>query len=105
VRYDVGMSRPREDFGVLLANASPLDTNLAKQLLEERGIPSLIHGPDFDVAGLGVAAHQSVREADLLVTRPALPEALRILTEAWGPEKVAESCPAFGALADDDPRR
>lgn len=84
------MSRPRDDFAVLIASAGPVDTDQARQLLAERGIPSLVHGPDFDVAELGTAVHQTVRGADLLVPCEALERALAVLREAWGEDRVAE---------------
>jgi len=80
------MAATRDDPAVLLEAANPTVLELARGLLAEAGIPCLVQGPDFDVAELGLAAHQSVRGGDLLVPASALERARAVLEEAWGSE-------------------
>lgn len=80
------MGTPAEDFALLIEAADPIEIDLARSLLEAAGIPSLAHGPDFDVAELGSVVHQSLRHPDLYVPKQALEPARRVLDEAWGPE-------------------
>ena len=79
------MNRNDDHTAVLLEGASSTELGLAKNLLAEAGIPCVVQGPDFDVAELGAAAHQSVRGGDLLVPRSALEKARELLEAAWGP--------------------
>lgn len=69
---------------MVLEAAGSLDCNMARNLLEEAGIPCLVHGPDFDVAELGVVSHQNVRGASVYVPKSAYERAMRVLAEAWG---------------------
>ncbi|HTF87651.1 MAG TPA: hypothetical protein VK843_04520 [Planctomycetota bacterium] len=78
------MSSPSKDYARVLASAEPTTIELARGLLSAAGIPCLEHGPDFDVAELGRAAHDVMRHQDLYVPREALDRALDILEEAWG---------------------
>jgi len=78
------MGRPDEDFALLVEAADSVECNLARNLLDEAGIPCLIHGPDFDIAELGVVAHQNVRGVNVYVPKAALEAARRVLAEAWG---------------------
>ena len=78
------MKRLDEDYAILLELAPPVSTDLARQLLEAAGIPSLLHGSDFDIAELGTAAHQTLRGANVLVSKGDLERARAILIEAWG---------------------
>ena len=77
--------RPDNDLAMLLREASGVRLELARNLLEEAGIPSLVHGPDFDLAELGPAAHHGIRRQDLYVPRHAFARALEALERAWGP--------------------
>lgn len=74
---------------VLLAAPDAVEAELARGLLEEAGIPSMLHGPDMDMAELGVAAHASFTRPDLLVPALALEAARAILKEAWGEDFAA----------------
>jgi hypothetical protein len=68
----------------LLESADAVELELARSLLEAAGIPSLAHGPDFDVAELGSAVHDALRRRDLYVPRSSLAEARALLERAWG---------------------
>ena len=71
---------------VLLSAPDPVKGELARNLLEEEGIPSMFHGPDMDVAELGAAVHGIFTRPDLLVPASALEEAREVLRRAWGSE-------------------
>jgi hypothetical protein len=79
------MSQDRE-FAPLLENVETVTIELARNLLDAEGIPSIAQGPDFDVAELGRLAHGVVRRQDLLVPRSALSRARDVLRAAWGEE-------------------
>ena len=87
-----------QDYALLLEAAPPLNTDLAKQLLSEAGIPAIVQGPDFDVAELGVVAHQMLRGANLYVSKPDLERAREVLVLAWG-----EIPPRFDPDSDEAP--
>ena len=70
----------------LLEALDGVTAELARALLAERGVPSVLHGPDFDLAELGRAAHTAVRGTDLFVPLAARERAEAILREAWGDE-------------------
>ena len=72
---------------VLLSAPDPVKGELAHNLLEEAGIPSMFHGPDRDVAELGTAVHMAFTRPDLLVPASALEDARAVLMEAWGVER------------------
>ncbi len=75
---------PDPEISVLLVAPDSIKADLARGLLEEAGIPSLLHGPDMDMAELGVAAHARFTRPDLLVPAAALGAARELLEEAWG---------------------
>ena len=68
----------------MLSLALPVTADLAKSLLEAEGIPSLVQGPDFDVAELGRVAHDTARGTNVYVPPSALEQAQAILERAWG---------------------
>lgn len=74
------MGRPSQDFDLLLRAPHPIEAELARGLLAERGIPAMLHGGDFDVAELGSVSHAMLRRPDLYVpkgTRELAEETLR----------------------------
>ncbi len=79
------MGRPRDDHALVIEAADPFAVDLARGLLEEAGIPCLVHGPDFDVGELGVVVHHSVRGANLYVPCGLGERARDVLQAAWGP--------------------
>lgn len=80
------MDRMDEEFAVLLEDIPGIEADMAKNLLQEAGIPCLLHGQDFDVAELGHAAHSAVRGRTVLVPKTALERARSLLEQAWGPK-------------------
>ncbi len=78
------MASPRSQFDLLLPAVDPVTADLAQDLLKSQGIPSTLHGPDFDVAELGSAVHRGLRRQDLFVPRGAQSAARGVLVEAWG---------------------
>lgn len=77
------MSSPGRDFAVLLAAPDPVEAEMARDLLAERGIPSMLHGQDRDLAELGHAGHLAVARPDLYVPASALERARALLDEVW----------------------
>lgn len=73
-------------FALLIEGANSVTSKLAKNLLEEVGIPVLLKGPDFDVVELGQAAHDNLRGTDVLVPSDAFERAREVLDAAWGPQ-------------------
>ncbi|GEM_PF-1448905 len=74
-----------EEFAVLLEGINGIQAGMASSLLESAGIPSMQHGPDFDVAEFGGAAHAMLRGTNLLVPPSALERARQVLAQAgWG---------------------
>jgi hypothetical protein len=73
----------KQERALLLEAANRVELDLAVNLLEEEGIPCVIEGPDFDVAELGRAAHDTLRGQNLYVPRSALERARAILDRAW----------------------
>ena len=78
------MSGPKDDFALLLEAPHPVAAELARDILEQAGIPSLLHGQDRDFAELGAAVHMAVARPDLYVPKPALDRARALLAEAFG---------------------
>ena len=74
----------KKDRSLLLEGASRVEIDLAQSLLKEGGIPSVVEGPDFDVAELGRAAHDMIRGQNLYVPTSTLERARAVLDTAWG---------------------
>ena len=81
------MSSIRNDFDLLLAAPDPTEADLARNLLEAAGIPSILQGQDRDLAELGASSHSTISRPDLYVPKGALERAQAILREAWGAER------------------
>jgi ADP-heptose:LPS heptosyltransferase len=77
------MTSPSQDYALLLAAATAVDAELAKELLESEGIPVLLHGLDRDFAELGAAVHMQVSHPDVYVPKTALDKAVEILRRTW----------------------
>ena len=85
------MPRYDEEFACLASHLDEMEVGMLQSLLEGAGIPSLAHGPDFDVAELG-SSHALLRGRDLLVPRSALERAQALLEEAgWGGSEEADA--------------
>lgn len=85
------MKKMSDEFDVLLRAVDPIEGEMARDVLEARGIPSMMHGADFDAAELGVASHAVLRHRDLLVPKGSHALARSVLVEAWGEERVART--------------
>jgi hypothetical protein len=90
------LGRFQDRFDVLLVAVDAIEGGMASSVLEAAGIPSLLHGPDFDVAELGFASHSRTRGANLLVPKGSRDAARAALVEAWGEERVARKEPRTG---------
>jgi hypothetical protein len=82
--------KPSEDYALLLEASEATEVELARGLLDAAGIPICVHGPDFDVAELGRAAHDVVRRPNVYVPKGALVRAQAVLAGAWGGDQVDE---------------
>ncbi len=82
------MKRMDEEFDLLLNGVDLMEGEMARDPLSEHGIPSLIAGPDFDVAEFGRAAHSRLRSTNLFVPKGSKVAARAILAEAWGEERL-----------------
>lgn len=83
------MGRFDRDYAVVADGLDGITLALGKNVLAAAGIPCLAHGPDFDMAELGRAAHDQIRGGALLVPHALLERARAALEEAWGPEEDA----------------
>ncbi len=82
-------ARLSEQFDVLFVALDASESELAREILAAAGIPSLLYGPDFGLAGLGAAAHAAARRQDLYVPKGASATARAVMVEAWGEPDVA----------------
>jgi putative signal transducing protein len=82
------MSSIRDDFALLLAAPDPVEADLARNLLDSAGIPSLLQGQDRDIAELGASSHSTISRPDLYVPKSAVERARAVLREAWGEERM-----------------
>ena len=87
------MGRIADEYACLLDSVGLIEARLARDLLADAGIPSLLHGPDFDFAELGAASHAAVRGMSVYVAHRSLDEARSVLRAAWG-EDAALAPPA-----------
>lgn len=85
--------RFRTEFDVAAVDLDNVAGELARELLESAGIPSMLHGPDFDAAEFGSSAHALFRHVELLVPRGTRERARAVLVEAWGEDVVAKHDP------------
>jgi hypothetical protein len=81
------MTSPAGEHDLLLDTVDKTTADLARSLLQAAGIPTLFHGPDFDVAELGAAAHQTARGVSVYVPNGAREKAQAVLDEAWGSQE------------------
>ena len=96
------MSSPGRDFAVLLSAPDPVEAEMARDLLAERGIPSMLHGQDRDLAELGHAVHTAVARPDLYVPASALVRARAALDDAWDGAALTDEV-ALAARAEPEP--
>lgn len=81
------MAGPRQEFALLLSAPHPVRAELARNLLHDAGIPTLLHGQDRDFAELGAWVHTALAGPDLYVPKLALERARTILTAVFGPNE------------------
>lgn len=84
------MSSIPHDHDLLLEAPSPTDASLAQELLESRGIPSVLYGADRYNLAFGASANQLTRP-DLYVPKGMRERARAVLDEAWGGTKRDDS--------------
>jgi len=79
------VGRLRDDYALVLKAGNTIQADLARNLFTEAGIPCLVHGADFDIAELGLAAHNMVRGTNVYVPHELREQAREVLQAAWGP--------------------
>jgi hypothetical protein len=99
------MSSPSREFAVLLSAPDPVEAEMARDLLARRGIPSMLHGQDRDLAELGHAVHTAVARPDLYVPRAALEPARAALAETWDASALTDELALSTAPAEEPERR
>ena len=77
------MGVPADGFVRLLEAPDAVEAELARELLQSVGIPSMLHGQDRDLAELGQAIHMRISRPDVYVPAAELERARRLLDEAW----------------------
>jgi hypothetical protein len=76
-----------QDYARVLSGIDPLTGEMARNLLAEAGIPSLVTGPDSNAAEDGALLHNRVRTLAVFVPRTAEALARDVLDEAFGGER------------------
>jgi len=84
------VSSPRTEFDLLLAAPTPVDAELAREILGEAGIPTFTHGRDRDFAELGAAIHSDLTRPDLYVPKGRRAEAEALLADAWDADSLSD---------------
>ena len=79
------VGRLKNDYALVLKAGNTVQADLARNLFTEAGIPCLVHGPDFDIAELGIAAHNMLRGTNVYVPHELRNRAREVLEAAWGP--------------------
>jgi putative signal transducing protein len=77
------MGGPAYGFVRLLAAPDAVEAELARELLQSAGIPSMLHGQDRDFAELGQAIHMRISRPDVYVPAAELERARSVLADAW----------------------
>jgi hypothetical protein len=80
-----------QDYARVLTGIDPLTGELAKSLLAEAGIPSLLSGPDLIAAECGELMRNSKRTFAVFVPRSARALARQVLDGAFGQELPADT--------------
>lgn len=76
-----------DEHDLVLGPTTPLQVELARQLLEEAGIPALVDGPSLGawwLAETGQVYQLTLHDWRLYVPTGSGPRALETLREAWG---------------------
>ena len=85
------MGTPADGFVRLLEAPDPVEAELARELLESSGIPSMLHGQDRDFAELGQAIHLRISRPDVYVPEADLERARALLAEAWNASSLTDT--------------
>jgi hypothetical protein len=87
-KYDASMTRLDQDYARVLSGIDPLTGEMAKNLLLEAGVPSLVTGPDYNTAEAGALRYNHARTLAVFVPRAAEALARDVLDEAFGGEEL-----------------
>ena len=77
------MSNAREDHAVLLEAPDWAEACMARNVLAEAGIPSLLRGTNDGFLEWGPDVQNALHKPDLLVPAPLLERARAALSRAW----------------------
>lgn len=84
------MGSPATDYDLLLAAPDPFVAEMARGVLADAGIPSLIHGRDINVGELGASVQRAFTRPDLFVPKGAGARARVLLEEAFDEKALAD---------------
>ena len=84
------MASPRDEFDLLLAAPTPVEAEMAREILADAGIPTYSHGRDRDFAELGSAIHSDLTRPDLYVPKGRRSEAEELLRAAWDESALSD---------------
>jgi len=84
------MASPRDEFDLLLAAPTPVEAEMARELLADAGIPTFSHGRDRDFAELGASIHGNLTRPDLFVPKGRRSEAEALLRAAWDESALSD---------------
>ena len=94
------MTSPRDEYDLVLKAPNLVETELAQQLLEEAGIPSLLH--PVDSRETFALSRYPFEAPDLYVPKGMRERAEAVLRAAWSDRAQAPSEP--GGDAGEEPR-
>lgn len=83
------MASPHNEFDRLLAAPDPWTAQMARDLLADAGIPSLVHGQDVSIGELGASVQLAFTRPDLYVPKNCGARAREVLREAWDETALA----------------
>lgn len=93
------MGSPKKDFDLLLEAPEPVEAQMAQNVLEQAGIPSMLHGVDRYFIELGYGTHFSTARPSLFVPRGARERALAVLRETWDADALTDEMALAAAPA------
>ena len=90
---------------MLLAAPNSIEAQMARELLDEAGIPSILWGKDRDLAELGAVVHNVLTRPDLYVRKGERDRANAVLDKAWDKDALDSGTPEETWAADGQASR
>jgi len=97
------MGAIRDDYDLPLEAPDPVEAELARELLQEQGIPSLLHGVDRDLAEFGAGVNARLARPSLYVPKGARERASAILDAAWEREPLPSDADVGAPVLEPPP--